>query len=394
MGMNAKVTQVGLDCHKNFSKVTAREELGRVVWRQRLEHGDRQRLREQLRSWPPGLPVVLEGTFGWGWMSDELSAAGHHPHLANSRKVAGWRDARGIAKSNRIDADLLSELWSEKPTRKGDTVQRWWEVWLAPAEVRDQREWLRYRMTLVRTQTQIKNRVHATLHRHGILHEHSDLFGKAGLQFLEQLKSDPARLRDSARCTLAGYLALLKQVRQQIAVVTRQLKRQLRGSAVGMLWRSLPGINWVLGYTICAEIGCLERFAGSRKLAAYALLAPIADDSGDEDDARPIGRHVGKIGRVTLKWAFIEAARGAIRKSDYFRAIYDRRTDGGQRDKGRGQIAVAHELLRVGYSCVKNDRSFSEQRPPPRAKTRQEQSSDLLVRECVGPDRPLAAVLA
>jgi len=137
-----RVTQIGLDCHRKFSSATARDAQGIVRWRQRLEHGDREALRKELRDWPEGTPVILEGTFGWGWLSDELAAAGLKPHLASSKKVAAWRDARGLAKSNRTDADLLSELWSQQP--------RWWEVWLAPAEVRSQREWLRYRMTLVR----------------------------------------------------------------------------------------------------------------------------------------------------------------------------------------------------------------------------------------------------
>ena len=34
--------------------------------------------------------------------------------------------------------------------------------------------------------TAVKNRVHALLARHGILHEHSDLFGKAGREFLAE----------------------------------------------------------------------------------------------------------------------------------------------------------------------------------------------------------------
>ena len=101
-------------------------------------------MRKVLREWPEGTPVILEGTFGWGRWSDELSAAGLEPHLHSSQlvlerskgKVAAWRDARGLAKSNRTDADLLSELWSQQP--------RWWEVWLAPPEVRSQRERLRY----------------------------------------------------------------------------------------------------------------------------------------------------------------------------------------------------------------------------------------------------------
>jgi len=377
MGSHGNVSQMGLDCHRNFSRATARDGAGKVVWRQRLEHADRTRLREQLRQWPK-VPVVLEGTFGWSWMSDELGDAGLDPHLSSSRKVAAWREARGMAKTNKRDADLLSELWSEK--------QNWWEVWLAPREVRDQRELLRYRTTLVRMQTSVKNRVHATLHRHGVLHPFGDLFGVAGMKFLQQLASDDT-LRDSSRVTLAGYLKLLGQVRRQIAAATRQLKGQVRRSDEGNRWRSLPGVSWVLAYTILAEVGRIERFKDGRRLSSYSLLAPIADDSGDEDPgARPVGRHVGHVGRRTLKWAFIAAARGAVSKSAFFRAIFDRRTDGGKRDRGRGYIAVARELCRVGYSCVKNGRIYQEQRPERMNK----KASDLLVRECVGPDRPLA----
>ena len=146
MKTNRKVAQVGCDCHRLFSRITARDEDGRIIWRQRLEHGDRVALREQLSGWPKGTPVILEGTFGWGWLSDEMLAAGLDPHLASSAKMAAWRKARGLAKSDRIDADLLSELWTQQP--------RWWEVWLAPPKVRDQREWLRYRMSLVQTHRQ------------------------------------------------------------------------------------------------------------------------------------------------------------------------------------------------------------------------------------------------
>ena len=156
-----KVTQMGLDCHKKFSTVTARDATGRIAFRTRLEHADRGRMRAQIRDWPRGVPVVLEGTFGWGWMCDELSACGVEPHLTSGSKTKAWRQARGKAKSNRLDADLLAELWSQQP--------RWWEVWLAPPEVRQQREWMRHRMGLVQMQTQVKNRMQATPHRHGIL---------------------------------------------------------------------------------------------------------------------------------------------------------------------------------------------------------------------------------
>lgn len=257
MRTELKVVQVGLDNHKNFSRLTGRDGNGRIVLRQRLEHKDRNVLRENLSLLPAGTPVVLEGTFGWGWMSDELKGCGLDPHLASSRKTAAWREARGMAKNNKIDADLLSELWSEP--------ERWWEVWLAPPEVRDQREWLRYRMSLVRMQTGLKNRIHATLHRHGILHEFSDLFGKKGMAFLKGLcqarreAADPAagevQLSPSGRGTLSGYLKLLSQVRQQVAAVTKLIRPMVSRSEEGErcaacrgyrgCWRTRSWRRWV-----------------------------------------------------------------------------------------------------------------------------------------------------
>jgi hypothetical protein len=72
------------------------------------------------------------------------------------------------------------------------------------------------------------------------------------------------------------------------------------------------------------------------------------------------------VGRTTLKWAFIEAARGAVRKKDpLFLGIYDRRTDQGKRDCNRGYIAVARKLAEVGLACVKKRRPYTV-RPPSR----------------------------
>jgi transposase len=347
---------MGLDAHRKFSNLTGRDADGRIVCRQRVEHRDRRILREDLALWPEGTPVVLEATFGWGWLCDELKSVGLDPHLASSRKVAGWRNVRGIAKSNRTDADLLSELWSEKSP--------WWEVWLAPQEVRDQREWMRYRMSLVQMQTRLKNQIHAIMHGHGIVHEFSDLFGRDGRRLLNSLlPADDRRLRGSAKGKLKGYLQLLDHVRRQIAGATQEIRRQHTKEPDAERVRTIPGIKWILCYTILAEIGSIDRFKTGKHLASYALLAPRAYDSGEQDDESPKGRHVGWIGRRTLKWAFIEAAHGAVRKGGRFREIFDRHTDGGKKNKNRGYIVVGHELARVVYAMLKKKVDYMETPP-------------------------------
>ena len=228
-------------------------------------------------------------------------------------------------------------------------------------------------MGLVQMQTCLKNRIHAVLHRHGIVHEHADLFGTHGRRFLSLLlPPEDGRLRESARGTLQGHLQMLDHVRRQIAQATRRVRQQVKRHPIGERLRTIPGIDWILAYTLLAEIGWIVRFASAKHLASYSLVVPRANDSGEEDDETPMGRPVGLIGRRTLKWAFIEAAHGAVRHGGRFRALLDRRTDGrsplgsrGKRDRNRGYIAVGHELSRVVYAVWKKEVDYTDA-PPPR----------------------------
>ena len=245
-------------------------------------------------------------------------------------------------------------------------------------------------MGLVQMPTQVKNRMQATLHRHGILHPYSDLFGKAGRAFLQELAAEEdATLPSSARQGLRDNLQLLELLRRQLAHLPRDLRRQVQASPAAQIWDSLPGIGWILAHTIQAEIGDLRRFRHAPDLASYSLLAPRSQDSGEEDpDEVPLGRHVGLQGRRTLKWAFIQAAHSAIRKSRRMREIFDRRTRGGKRDKNRGYITVAHALCTVGFACARQQRCFSETPPArPGSVPRREDSRP----QAGGPDMAMAA---
>ena len=354
MSTERTVARIGMDIHRNFSRVTARDDAREIVWRQRLGHRDRPALREALSRWPAGTPVVLEGTFGWSWLADELAAAALEPHLASSSKAATWRQLHGLVKCDRTDADLLSQLAFEP--------SRLWEVWLPPPEVRAQREWLRYRMTLVRLQTGLKNRIHAILHRHGLFPEVAKVFCATGRRWLQQLLTSEA-LPASGRDALRGYLQLLDHLRQQIAQVTRTFREQGQSHPAARRLMTLPGIKHILAYTLVAEIGRIERFPSAKHLASYSLLAPRAYESGVADDAAPHGRHVGRQGRRTLKWAYIEAARSAVRRSPRLRAWFDSYTHGGRENRNRGYIGVARRLCALSYVVWKKDVDYQETPP-------------------------------
>ena len=341
--VTSNVWCAGMDVHYKFSNVTFRDAGGKVVSRQRLDHPDRERLQERLSRWPKGIPVVMEASFGWGWLSDLLEQAGQDVHLSNCYKVEQMRKARGWVKTNKKDADLVSLLAFEQSD--------WWKVWRAPPDVRNRREQMRFRGDLVGSQTRAKSRIHAIFHRHGIFHEFSDLFGAKGRKFLAELcLYNPVNLPAEALFALRGQSKLLDHLRRQLADVARILHKQLLKTPLTIRLKTIPGFGLILAHVLAAEIGEIERFKNQKSLASYSLLAPRSNDTGEDTPGQsPLGRHLGLRGNRTLKWAFIEAAHGAVRSGGKWRDIFDRATNGGKKNSARGYIKVARELVKVVY---------------------------------------------
>ena len=355
----ANVAVVGTDVHYKFSTVTFRDSVGDVVGRERLDHTNRQALRQQLSRWPEAMMVVMESSFGWPWLSDLMLEVGLRPRLSNSFKVEKMRKARGWAKSNRKDADLLSLLPFE--------LDNWWQVWRAPKDVRERRELMRYRSAVVAGQTGTKNRIHAIFHRHGIFHDYSDLYGGQGRLFLASLcDSGHPLLSAGAQRVLSGYVVSLERIRTELADLAKTLRKQLDRTPLAKRLMGIPGIGLILAHVLIAEIGRIERFASHRALASYCLVAPMSVDTGqreEDPDAEPLGRHIGHHGNSTLKWAFIEAGHGAVRHGGKWREVFDRYTHNGRHNRNRGYIKVARELVKVVYVIWKKDVSYQEQPP-------------------------------
>ena len=104
-----------------------------------------------------------------------------------------------------------------------------------------------------------------------------------------------------------GQPRLIDDLDRQIDACERALRRLGADHPYVPLLTTIPGIAWVLGYTIAAEIGDIERFASPKKLAGYSGLCPRVHQSGERDRRGPLAKNGPKY----LRWALIEAAQHA-----------------------------------------------------------------------------------
>src|ERR671935_1406508 len=248
-------------------------------------------LSERLARHCAPVRAAIESMNGARFVHDRLELAGWQVEIADAQKVKGL--APLACKTDRIDAWVLAEL------ARRDLVPA---IWLPDPRVRAERERARWRLHLVRHRSSLKQRVHAVLLTHGKPCPVSDLFGVRGRQLLARLD-----LPEPWQGTIDAGLRLIDELDREISECERELRRLGADHHYVPLLCTVPGIGWVLAYTIAAELGDIGRFASPRKLAGYTGLCPRVYQSGDRDRRGPLA----KQGPRYLRWALTEAATHA-----------------------------------------------------------------------------------
>ena len=245
-------------------------------------------------------------------------------------------------KTDRIDAWVLAEL------SRRDLVPA---IWLPSFELRAERERARWRLFLVRKRSALKHRVHAQLLAFGHRCPVSDLFGRRGRELLARLE-----FPEPWRSGVLAAVAMIDDLDREIAAIDRELKQLGAEHDYVPLLMSVPGIAWVLGYTIASEIGDIQRFASPKKLCGYTGLCPRVYQSGDTDRRGPL-THAGP---KYLRWALIEAAQHACRHPLY-RDRYQRNKArlGKQRGAKVAQVDIARRLAEAIWHMLTRNQPFA-----------------------------------
>ncbi|HUY71862.1 MAG TPA: IS110 family transposase [Gaiellaceae bacterium] len=289
-----------------------------------------------------GEPVraAVESMNGARFVHDQLELLGWRVEIADALKVKGL--APLACKTDKIDSHVLAELC------RRDLVPA---IWLPTPEVRGERERARFRLHLVRQRTRLKSRIHATLLAFGHPCPVSDLFGVRGRALLEQLA-----LPEPWRGDVDASLRLIDQVDREIAAIERELRSLGSEHRYVPLLMTIPGIAWILGYTIAAEIGEIERFSAPKKLVGYTGLCPKVIQSGGQDRRGPLAKNGPKY----LRWAYIEAATHACRYHPY-RDPYQQTKQRLGRNRGAkvATITVARKLAEASWWMLSKGEPFA-----------------------------------
>ncbi|KKU06162.1 MAG: Transposase protein [Candidatus Uhrbacteria bacterium GW2011_GWE2_45_35] len=190
---------VGMDLHKRTSTFCVQDEKGNVVRREKVST-DRSQVTSFVRSLDGQISIVLEPVSQWYVYADLLEELGCNVHLAHPMKVKAIASAR--VKTDAIDAKVLAELL------RGNLLP---EAYFSSKEVRSWKEIVRFRASLINLRSQVKNKVHAILHKQGLIHNFTNLFGVSGTTWLKSLT-----LPEPFAFNLSEYLSVIDELNKKI----------------------------------------------------------------------------------------------------------------------------------------------------------------------------------
>jgi transposase len=327
----------GIDLHRKTSFLTTIDQNGQIIKKANMANDERQ-IINFFKALDSQSKVVIESTANWYWIYDLLTDAGFDVVISNPVKTKAIASAR--IKNDKVDSHMLAQLL------RAELVAT---VHVSNPQMRQLKELLRHRSKLVGDSVRMKNRIHNILAKNNLSVPASDLFGNKGLQFLAE-----ASLPAYHRRQMQTYLDLYQVLKEQVSVLTDQIRQQAKDNAMAKLLMSIPGVGFITAMTMAAEIEDISRCPSYRHLGSYAGLVPSLDASADK---QRLG-HITKQGSPHLRTALVEAAQAAARTKSRLNIYFRRRiVRCGYR---KAVVATAHKIIQYAYFILRDQQPYRE----------------------------------
>ena len=142
----------GIDYHRSFSYLTTMDEKGAIIGQKKLPSNGE--IVDFLKEFDEEMEIAVEATPSWYWLYDHLESEGFQVKLSHPLKTKAIAYAK--VKTDKVDSATLAHLPRSNLLPLSYVPEK---------AVRLNRELLRYRASLVKIQTRVKNKVHTMLNR-------------------------------------------------------------------------------------------------------------------------------------------------------------------------------------------------------------------------------------
>jgi transposase len=337
---------IGLDVHKHFAEVAVAEPGQGIVRRERIPVTPAS-LRHFAAQLGADDQVVLEASFNTWAVAELLGKHAGRVIVSNPMRTRAIASAK--VKTDQVDASILAQLLA------ADFIPA---VWIPDAATRDLRRLVSEHRGLVIQRSQLRNRIHAILHRNLIECPYTDAFGRSGLRWLAAVRLPAAERRETDR--LRRVLCALEL--EIDGIETELAQTGLHHPGLRHLI-TVPGIGLLTAITLLAVIGDIKRFPRPNRLVGYLGLDPRVRQSGD----RPAYTgHISRQGQAHARGLLLEAAHSAVRVPGPLRAFYQRVRS--RRGSQIALVAVARKLTTLAWHLLTKETDYQWARPSLRGK--------------------------
>ena len=218
------------------------------------------------------------------------------------------------------------------------------QCYVAPPVLRDARELLRYRISMVQARTALINYTHGLLDKYDVKLHISNMYSKKAIILLSQ--TDLERPNDNM--ILKNCARRIAHITEEITNVETEIDKQAAVNDDARLLMSMTGLDVFGSMLVASEIGDISRFKTPEQLVSWAGMCPTVYQSGDVT-------HHGRMKKASnrrINWMFVQAANVAVMHDDRLKEFYERCK---KRHGGKHVIAITHvanKMIRIIWAML------------------------------------------
>ena len=190
------------------------------------------------------------------------------------------------------------------------------QCYVASPALRDTRELLRYRISMVQARTALINYTRGLLGKYDVKIHISTMYSKKSIGLLSQVKLE----RSNDNMILNNCIRRIAHVTEDISEIEKEIDKQTATNDDARLLMSMTGIEAFSAMLIASEIGDISRFKTPEQLVSWAGMCPTVYQSGDTIRHG----HMKKASNRRVNWVVIQAANVAAIHDDRLREFYER----------------------------------------------------------------------